>query len=271
MTPDEFNFLSALLKKRSGLALTEDKRYLLETRLQPIARETGLNTISELVGKLRGAPSEDLLRNVTEAMTTNESMFFRDNRPFEQLKTVLLPKLREIHQGTRHIRFWNAACSNGQEPYSLAITLQEEKPKMSGFSYEIQATDLDTQVLKKAAEGVYSQFEVQRGMPIQLLLKYFTKVENNNWQIKPDIRSMVNYKQGNLLASFAGMGKFDVIMCRNVLIYFDDTAKKDVMDRLAECLLPHGYLFLGAAESCIGITTKLRPVADARGVFELNT
>jgi chemotaxis protein methyltransferase CheR len=270
MTPDEFNFLAALIKKRSGLALTEDKRYLLETRLQPIARDIGLNTISELVNKLRSMPSEELLRNVTEAMTTNESMFFRDNRPFEQLKTILLPKLKEKNAMTRRLRFWNAACSNGQEPYSLAITLLEEQAKMLGWAYEIQASDLDTQVLKKAAEGIYSQFEVQRGMPIQLLLKYFTKEENNNWQLKPEIRKMVNFQQGNLLASFTNMGKFDIIMCRNVLIYFDDESKRDVMERLAACLNPHGYLFLGAAESCIGLTTKLRPMPDARGVFELN-
>lgn len=270
MTPDEFNFLSALLKKRSGLALTEDKRYLLETRLQPVARDVGLNTISELVAKLRGVASEELLRNVTEAMTTNESMFFRDNRPFEQLKQQLLPKLRDKNMMSRKLRFWNAACSNGQEPYSLAITLLEEQAKMMGFAYEIQATDLDTQVLKKAEEGIYSQFEVQRGMPIQLLLKYFNKIENNNWQLKPEVRKMVSFKQGNLLTNFSHMGKYDVIMCRNVLIYFDDPTKKDVLERLADCLHPHGYLFLGAAESVIGLTTKLRPVADARGVFELN-
>ena len=270
MSPDDFSFLASFLMKRSGLALTEDKGYLLETRLQPVAREVGLATISELVSKLRFGASEDLLRQVTEAMTTNESMFFRDNRPFEQLKTILLPTLKEKTSISKRIKIWNAACSNGQEPYSVAITLLEEQAKMVGFGYDIVATDLDTQVLKKAQDGIYSQFEVQRGMPIQLLLKYFAKLDNNNWQIKDDLRRMISFRQGNLLASYAGMGKFDIIMCRNVLIYFDDATKRSVLERLCECLNPHGYLFLGAAETVIGLTDKLRSVPDARGVFELN-
>lgn len=270
MTPQEFSFLSGLLYKRSGLSLTEDKGYLLETRLQPIARELGLVTVSDLISKLRITPSEELLRQVTEAMTTNESMFFRDNRPFEQLRTVLLPALKERHAVDKKIRIWSAACSNGQEPYSVAMTLLEEKVKMAGFSFEIVATDLDTQVLKKAEEGVYSQFEVQRGMPIQLLLKYFNKVDNNNWSVNNDVRSLVRFQQGNLLESFVNMGKFDIIMCRNVLIYFDEATKSNVMDRLSECLNPKGYLFLGAAETILGLTTRMRSVPDARGVFELS-
>jgi chemotaxis protein methyltransferase CheR len=270
MTPDDFSFLASFLLKRSGLALTEDKGYLLETRLQPIAREVGLSSIADLVSKLRFGASEDLMRLVTEAMTTNESMFFRDNRPFEQLKTILLPVLKEKTALSKRLRIWNAACSNGQEPYSVAITLSEEQNKMSGYHYEIVATDLDTQVLKKAQEGIYTQFEVQRGMPIQLLLKYFSKLDNNTWRINEDMRRMVTFKQSNLLLPYLAMGKFDIIMCRNVLIYFDDATKRDVLNRLCECLNPHGYLFLGAAETVIGLSDKLRSVPEARGVFELN-
>lgn len=270
MIPQDFTFLAGMLYKRSGLSLTEDKCYLLETRLQPIARDVGVATVSDLIARLRMEASEDLLRQVTEAMTTNESMFFRDNRPFEQLKDVLLPALKEKQSVTKKLRIWSAACSNGQEPYSVAMTLLEEKAKLMGFSYEIIATDLDTQVLKKAAEGTYSQFEVQRGMPIQLLLKYFNKADNNNWTINDEVRRLVTFKQGNLLESYMHMGKFDIIMCRNVLIYFDEVTKTSVMERLSECLNPGGYLFLGAAETVIGLTTKLRSVPDARGVFELN-
>jgi chemotaxis protein methyltransferase CheR len=270
MTPEDFTFLTALLHKRSGLFLTEDKKYLLEARLLPISREVGGTTITDLVALLRRGATEELLRQVTEAMTTNESMFFRDNRPFEQLKEVILPALKEKTSLSKRLRIWNAACSNGQEPYSVAMTLLEEQYKMAGYGYEILATDLDTQVLKKARDGIYSQFEVQRGMPIQLLLKYFTKLDNANWQLKDDVRRMVQFQQNNLLHNFSSMGKFDVIMCRNVLIYFDDAHKRDVLERLAECLQPHGYLFLGASETVLGLTDKLRTVASARGVFELN-
>ncbi|OYW14372.1 MAG: chemotaxis protein CheR [Rhodospirillales bacterium 12-54-5] len=267
LTPDEFGFISTLLKDRSGLALTPDKGYLLETRLQPIARTHGLTDVKALIAKLRTAPPAALVHEVIESMTTNESMFFRDTKPFDHLSKVVFPALKAA--GKSRIRIWSAACSTGQEPYSIAMTIKEEAAKYPGLQAEIYATDLAEKVLERSRSGIYSQFEVQRGLPIMLLMKYFKQVPGNMWQLNADIKSMVTFAPGNLLGSFASMGKFDIIFCRNVLIYFDEKAKADVMNRIATILNPPGYLFLGGAESTIGLTQKLVPMGDHRGLFTL--
>lgn len=267
MTPQEFDVLAALLKKRSGLALTRDKDYLLESRLKSVARKYGHEDLSGLVRVLmKGGAPEALLCEITEAMTTNESMFFRDNKPFICLRQKILPALIP-HLAGGQLNIWSAACSHGQEPYSIAMTLDEEKAKMAGYGYKITATDIDTQVLKKAGEGVYTQFEVQRGLPIQLLLKYFTQRDSNTWQIKEELKKNINFRQYNLLDSFAPLGRFDVIMCRNVLIYFDEATKREVLNRLAAALSPHGVLFLGSAETVIGICDALKPIPGEPGVY----
>lgn len=266
-TPDEFNFIAKLLKDRSGLALTPDKGYLLETRLQPVAKAHGLADTKALIAKLRNAPPPALLHDVTESMTTNESMFFRDSKPFEHLSKVVFPALKAA--GKPSIRIWSAACSTGQEPYSIAMTVKEEAAKYPGMQVSIHGTDLAEKVLERSRAGLYSQFEVQRGLPIALLMKYFTQASNNMWQIKDELRTMVSFAPGNLLTSFATMGKFDIIFCRNVLIYFDEKTKSDVFDRMAAILNPPGYLFLGGAESTLGLTKKFVPMAEHRGLFTL--
>ncbi len=267
MTPMEFEFLAALLKKRSGLALTRDKDYLLESRLKSVARKFDHESLSAMVRAMQvSPPKEDMLKEITEAMTTNESMFFRDNKPFVSLRQKILPALTTQRAGEK-LAIWSAACSHGQEPYSIAMTLEEEKAKLAGCSYQILATDLDTQVLKKAAEGVYTQFEVQRGLPIQLLLKYFTQRDSNSWQINEALKKNIQFRQYNLLDSFGTLGKFDIIMCRNVLIYFDEATKRDVLARLAAALSPHGVLFLGSAETVIGMCDMLKPVPGEPGVY----
>ena len=269
MIPADFNYLATLLKQRSGLALTHDKEYLLETRLQPIARRCGASDLTAFTNHLRrNAHDEALLREVIEAMTTNESMFFRDLKPFDQLREVVIPRLREKKPG-RKTRFWSAACSNGQEPYSIVMTLLENRFMPSAAGVEILATDLDTQVLAKAQQARYTQFEVQRGMPIAMLVKYFTQADANQWQVKDEVKKHVTFRPHNLLLPCAAFGKFDVIMCRNVLIYFDEETKKGVLSRLAEALEPGGLLFLGSAESVVSLCDRLRPVADQRGMFEL--
>ncbi len=270
MHSEDFKFISKFLKDRSGLVVTEDKKYLLETRLQPICRHNGYPDIAALITVLRGIiPPANLVQEVVEAMTTNESMFFRDNRPFEQLKTHILPNMLAKKGADKRLRVWSAACSNGQEPYSLAMTFREEKALLGSYNFDIQATDLDNQVLAKARLGIYTQFEIQRGLPIKLLLAYFEQRENNQWQAKQELRQMINYQKLNLLDNFSSMGKFDMIFCRNVLIYFDEETKRNVLERLSACLHPHGILFLGSAETTIGITTALKPVADVRGAFSL--
>ena len=267
MQSSDFQFLSTKLKELSGLSLSADKDYLLETRLQPIARKRDLADIPAYVAFLRANPGDKAAyTELTEAMTTNESMFFRDNKPFEFLKNLLLPELKEKLNAKRSLKVWNAACSNGQEAYSVAMTLKEQADMLS-WRHEIIGTDIDRQVLEKAADGVYTQFEVQRGLPIQMLLKYFKQGENNTWLVNDELKSMVKYKPLNLLDNFISMGKFDIIFCRNVLIYFDEAGKKAVLDKLYSSLEPHGYLLLGSAETVIGLTDKFKPLPDARGVF----
>ncbi|MBO6505451.1 MAG: protein-glutamate O-methyltransferase CheR [Kordiimonadaceae bacterium] len=265
MKNQDFEFLAGLLKDKSGLMLTPDKVYLLESRLTPLARKRGLDTLDALVMKLRTSRDDSLIKDVTEAMTTNESFFFRDNTPFDIFKNHVLPAMEKART-TKRLRIWCAAASTGQEPYSLAILLKEQWAKWQNWNIEIVGTDICTQVLEKAKAGAYSQFEVQRGLPIQMLIKYF-KQEGDVWRINDDIKNMVKYRPFNLLDSFGMLGSFDVIYCRNVLIYFDQPTKKDVLERMSNTLAKDGTLFLGAAETVLGITDTLRPVRGQRGMY----
>lgn len=270
MRPDEFEFIAQAIKKRSGLALTQDKIYLLESRLQPIMRAVGCGTMSEFVNLLKLGAAEELYMEVTDAMTTNESMFFRDTKPFLQLRQVLIPKLLETHGSQKTIRVWSAACSNGQEAYSTIISFLEESHKLAGWNYDILGTDISPRVVDKAKQGIYSQFEVQRGLPIQMLLKYFKQIDNNNWQIHERLRQMVNFRLHNLLDDCSSFGRFDVVFCRNVLIYFDEPTKIQVLNKLASVMHPKGFLFLGASETILGLTTALKPLEGERGVYTLS-
>jgi chemotaxis protein methyltransferase CheR len=265
VTPDHFEFLRKLLKERSGLVLTADKQYLLESRLLPIARRAGAAGLDGLVDRLR-APGADLLTiDVVEAMTTNETYFFRDKIPFEHFGESMMPALLKARAATRRIRIWCAAASTGQEPYSIAMALNEMRLDPS-WRIDILATDLCGSVLEKAKAGVYTQFEVQRGLPIQLLLKYFTQI-GDAWQIAPEIRAMVQMRPLNLLRDFAGLGTFDIVFCRNVLIYFDQPGKSDILARLARSIESDGYLVLGAAETVVGLTDTLKPSPEKRGLY----
>ena len=266
MKPVDFEFLSQLLNKRSGLVLTEDKAYLLESRLMPVARKRGMKGLEDLISTIRTSKEEDLLREVTEAMTTNESFFFRDIKPFDTFRDVILPDLLKNRAVMKSFRIWCAAASSGQEPYSLAMVMKELATKLTGWSYEIIATDISTKMLDKATKGIYSQFEVQRGLPIQLLLKYFKKA-NDVWEIDPSLRAMVTFKEFNLLNDPKVLGAFDVVFCRNVLIYFDQPTKSRILDWIARMLPADGRLFLGGAETVLGITDKFKPVPGQRGVY----
>lgn len=269
MTPLDYDFLRRCLKERSGLVLSADKQYLVESRLLPVARKAGLTSLSDLVAALRGAGKEPLMTAVVEAMTTNESFFFRDKIPFEHFRGTVIPALMAARASSRRIRIWCAATATGQEPYSLAMSLKEMGRAIAGWRIDILATDLSNGVLEKARAGIYSQFEVQRGLPIGLLIKYFTQT-GELWQIAPEIRSMVAYRQLNLLSNFSQLGKFDIVFCRNVLIYFDQAAKINVLDRMADMIEGDGYLLLGAAETVVGITERFSPVADKRGLYAPN-
>ena len=269
MTPHDYDFLRKCLKQRSGLVLSADKQYLVESRLLPVARKAGLGSLGELVATLKRGNSEALMVAVVEAMMTNELFFFRDKTPFENFRSAVMPALIAARQHSRTIRIWCAAAAAGQEPYSLAMSLKEMGPKIEGWRIEVIATDLSNDVLEKARQGIYSQFEVQRGLPIQLLIKYFSQV-GDVWQIAPEIRAMVKYRQFNLLSDFYHLGAFDLIFCRNVLIYFDQETKIGVLNRLREVIAGDGYLVLGAAETVVGLTDKFRTVADLRGLYVPN-
>jgi len=268
VTPLDYDFLRKLLKERSGLDLSADKQYLVESRLIPLARRAGLPGIAELVAKIK-AGAEKLTSDVVEAMTTNETFFFRDKIPFDHLREAILPALVQARASRRSLRIWCAASSTGQEPYSIAMCVKEFAA-LSGWRVEIVATDLSQEVLEKSKAGIYSQFEVQRGLPIHMLVKYFTQT-GELWQLNADIRAMVQHRQLNLLQDFSHLGTFDVIFCRNVLIYFDQDTKAGIFDRLSRMLEPDGVLALGAAESVVGISDAFKPYADRRGLYRLNT
>lgn len=270
MKPEDFDYFATTLKQRSGLVLTKDKAYLLESRLMPVARKWNLKGLDELAAALRAKRDETVLRDVTEAMTTNESSFFRDTKPFDQFKQVLLPKLLETRASKRQIRIWSAASSSGQEAYSVAMILAEMSAKLAGWKIEIVGTDLSSEMVERARSGIYSQFEVQRGLPITLLVKYFSQ-NGDRWQVNQQIRDMVQFREMNLLGDYGPIGTFDIVFLRNVLIYFDPPTKTKVLDSISRVMQPDGVMYLGGAETVLGITDKFKPLENQRGLYTLQS
>lgn len=267
MNSDLFNGLANFLKQNSGLVITPDKAYLVSSRLQPVALSYACKNIEELIVKLLSNPSGKLKQDVVEAMTTNETSFFRDNVPFEIFKNHVLSDMIEKRKARKALRILCLASSSGQEPYSLAMLLAENAGRLSGWKTDILGVDIDTRILSRAEEAIYSQFEVQRGLPINLLLKYFDQLPNQAWRLKPTIRNLVRFQKCNLLEPLSGLGQFDVIFCRNVLIYFDAPTKRDVLNRVANQVAPDGFLFLGGAETVLDISSRFTPVTSQRGVY----
>lgn len=269
MTPDEFQFISGMLYEKSGLVLSPEKSYLLESRLTPIARKLGVDDVDALVREVRAKKDPATITEIVEAMTTNESFFFRDIKPFDLFRDHVLPHLLETRAAKKSFRIWCAAASSGQEPYSIVMTLMEQAAKLAGWRYEIIGTDISRNILAKAEEGVYSQFEVQRGMPITLLVKYFDQV-GDKWRIKDEVRKPVTFKYFNLLEDPTSLGHFDVVFCRNVLIYFDQKTKGEVLARVAKLMPADGMLFLGGAETVLGVSDDFKPIPGQRGVYGLS-
>ena len=255
MSPEDYAFLSDLLKKESGLSLTVGKEYLVTSRLDPVAASMGLTNLEGLVRRLRIHPDAELVQTVCEAMTTNETLFFRDAKPFENLQQVVFPALTEARRNLRRLRIWCAACSTGQEPYSIAMMIEATFPELKTWQVEILGTDISTEALERARAGRYTQFEVQRGLPVQMLVRFF-KQEGRDWVAVREIRNRVTFREFNLLQPFAQLGQFDIIFCRNILIYLDTPTKSAVLRRLAGVLARDGYLFLGGAETVLGLSDE---------------
>jgi chemotaxis protein methyltransferase CheR len=263
-----FDTIANLLKLRSGLAIGPDKLYLLDTRLAPILKRNNLPNLNALAEQLRGVRSETLAQEVVEAMTTNESLFFRDDKPFEHFRAQALPRLHAARPPGTALRMWSAASSSGQEAYSLAMILTDLRANLGDRRVEIIGTDIAREQVARAREGLYTQFEVQRGLPMQMLVKHFRK-EAAGWRVAEAIRRMVAFREWNLLTDLRPLGRFDIVFCRNVLIYFDQPTKARVLEAIAALLPPDGLLYLGGAETVLGITNRLAPLPGARGVYGL--
>jgi chemotaxis protein methyltransferase CheR len=266
LSPLAFETLSTLLKTRSGLIIGMDKLYLLETRLAGLVKREKLADLNALAERLRRPAADALGREVVEAMTTNESFFFRDDKPFQHFRTQALSRLVAARPPGSQLRVWSAASSSGQEAYSLAMIVAESAATLAGRKVEILGTDIARDQLARAKEGLYSQFEVQRGLPVQLLMRYFKK-EDANWRISDSIRGMAQFREYNLLSDLRALGKFDVVFCRNVLIYFDQPTKARVLEAIAGLMPPDGLLYLGGAETVLGITSRFVPRPNERGVY----
>jgi chemotaxis protein methyltransferase CheR len=266
LSPLGFETLATLLKTKSGLIIGTDKLYLLETRLAGLLKREKLSDLNGLAERLRRPGSDALGREVVEAMTTNESFFFRDDKPFQHFRTQALARLVAARPPGAQLRVWSAASSSGQEAYSLAMIVAEATALLAGRKVEIVGTDIARDQLTRAKEGVYSQFEVQRGLPVQMLMRYFKK-DDANWRISDAIRAMAQFREFNLLSDLRSLGKSDVVFCRNVLIYFDQPTKARVLDAIAGLMPPDGLLYLGGAETVLGITSRFAPMPNERGVY----
>jgi chemotaxis protein methyltransferase CheR len=260
-----FDTLRAYLRRTSGLVLEPDKRYLVESRVTPVMRRAGLSGLTELVTLLEAGRMPSLAQEVVQAMTINETYFFRDGSPFDMLRKIL-PKLVIARAATKTIRIWSAAASTGQEAYSIAMIMHDFAPCMATWRVEIVATDLSEAALARAEQARYSQFEVQRGLAKEQIQRYF-RPTGDMWQLRDEIRSRVQFRQFNLLSPYDGLGTFDVIFCRNVLIYFEPERKTDILGRMSRQLAGDGLLALGASESIIGLNVKLKPHPEHRGFF----
>lgn len=266
MRDEVFGLFAKLLREQSGLALPRDKEYLLESRLTPVARRHNYATLDAMALAIRNGRQSVVERDIVEAMTTNESFFFRDIGTFDVFRKGVLPALLTARAATRTLRFWFAACSSGQEPYSVAMILEEERARFAGWNVEMIATDISAEMVARARDGLYTHFEAQRGLPVQLLAKYFEK-EEQGWRIKAPFRERVKFRTFNLLENFSALGAFDVIFCRNVLIYFDMATKRDILERMSRQMARDGTLFLGGAETVIGVSEKFIPHPGHAGVF----
>jgi chemotaxis protein methyltransferase CheR len=268
MKAEDIEVVRGVVLSRSGVVIDPTKTYLIESRLAPLARREGFASQADLIQAIRARRDDKLMWALTEALTSSETCFFRDRAPFDQFRDEILPELAG-RRGEQPIRVWSAACSTGQEPYSLAMIVDAERSNLSGARIELFASDLSERCLEKAQSGLYTQFEVQRGLPIQLLVRHFEQIEEL-WALSPRVRQMVRWRRINLLADLRALGQFDVIFCRNIISTFDEVVRRRVLEQLAQALPEDGRLILGVDETVVGVTEALQPLAGRRGVYTPN-
>jgi len=261
MNTTHFEYIRSFIKNHAAIELEAGKEYLVESRLTPIARKKGC-TVDALVIELKDRPTDGLKQEIIDAMTTNETLFFRDTHPFEVLKNVVLPALHELHKNERKLTIWCAAASSGQEPYTIAIILKELDHLFHDWKIEFIASDISEKILMRAHEGMYSQLEVNRGMPMQYLLKYFDK-EGGSWRIKKELRDMITFKKVNVVKEWP-LTYVDIVFIRNILIYFDVETKRNIFTKIARIMSPNGYMFLGGSETTLGINNDFERVGVDR-------
>ncbi len=254
---NSFAYICDLVRSKSAIVLEPSKTYLVESRLNPVAREHGMESIEQLVMALKQPGSTKLTQKVIEAMTTNETSFYRDIHPFDAMRQQILPDLIAKRSGEKVINIWSNACSSGQEVYSLAMLIREHFPELLGWRLRLLATDLSTQILDKAREGLFNQTEINRGLPMPLLLKNFEK-KGLQWQIKEDLRRMVEFRVLNLIEPFPVLPNFDIVFLRNVLIYFSAQTKREILEKVQKAMRPDGYLFLGGAETTMNLNVTFK-------------
>jgi chemotaxis protein methyltransferase CheR len=270
MRLSDFDLYRDLLKSQSGMAISPDKSYLLDSRLTPVARKWGYVSLESMTMALRGVPDPDLVRDVTEAMSIYDTSFFKDRKPFASMQNMIIPFLQKNRKRRHHLRIWCNGCSTGQEAFSVAMLLKDNEDLFRTWTVEILATDISTRALKKAERASYSQFDVQKGLPIRKLIKYFEK-DGENWRVKEDVREIVEFDFFNLLDDMKLMGDFDIILCRNVISYFDLETKKNVLDRMALQLEDDGFLLLGSEETTEHASEVYKQVSDNPGLFVKKT
>jgi chemotaxis protein methyltransferase CheR len=264
ITPANFRYICDFIRDEAAIVLEEGKEYLVETRLASVVRDEGLPSIDELVLQIKKAGKWPIKQKVVDALTTNETSFFRDITPFEILRTAVLPDLIEKRKETKSLTIWCGAASSGQEPYTFSMMLRENFPQLADWNIDFLATDISQEILEKAKRASYNQLEVNRGLPAMLLVKYFEKI-GTEWRVKENIRKTVRFKELNLIKPFNCVPRSDIVMLRNVLIYFDQETKRDILARVREVMRPDGYLFLGAAETTLGLDEQFSRKAFEKG------
>jgi chemotaxis protein methyltransferase CheR len=261
-----FGVLAETLKRHAGLVISPEQEYLLEARLSPVACKHALTDLEALAEVLANRHSERVIQDVIDAMMINETLFFRDGAPFDDLRRRVLPRLLQARPANAALRLWSAAASTGQEPYSMAMILTDHEPSLPEGRAEIVATDIAGAALGRARRGLFTQFEVERGLPAPALARHFRR-EADGWSVSQRLRQLVTFRRWNLLSDLRPLGQFDVVFCRNVLIYFDEATKAGVLEAIARQMAPDGVLYLGGSETVVGLTEQFVPVVDQVGAF----